>query len=76
MEKLFTVTEAGKIFRVSRAAVDRWMQEGKLKKANTTGHPRFTEEEINRFIYQNGVRVLVRANNIDDLENKIKRLEK
>lgn len=49
MEKTFTVTEVAGIFKVSRNAVYKWIQEGKINTSKTPGgQVRILESEIVR----------------------------
>jgi hypothetical protein len=47
-EPLFKRADAAREWQVSPRTVTRWIAEGKAKPVNSTGHPRFTMDEINR----------------------------
>ena len=51
LEKLFKIQEVAEYFKVSRNAVYKWINEGKLKTVETPGgETRITESEIKRIL--------------------------
>jgi excisionase family DNA binding protein len=61
MEQLITIKEAAEIMKVGRTTINRWINEGKLKKVKigtgTNGAVRLIRDEVETFIrnsIQNG----------------------
>lgn len=47
-EPLFKREDAARELNVHPGTITRWIAEGRIKPVNSTGHPRFTFDEINR----------------------------
>ncbi len=57
---LLTIADLCKIFEISRVTVNNWEREGKIKRTDTNGRPRYLKSEIKRILIQNHPEILRR----------------
>ena len=57
---LLTITDLCKIFSKSRVTINTWEQEGKIKRTDSNGQPRYLKSEIKRILVQNHPEILRR----------------
>lgn len=57
---LLTIADLCKIFEISRVTVNTWEREGKIKRTDANGRPRYLKSEIKRILIQNHPEILRR----------------
>lgn len=57
---LLTITDLCKIFSKSRMTINTWEREGKIKRTEFNGHPRYLKNEIKRILVQNHPEIMRR----------------
>ena len=57
---LLTIADLCKIFGISRVTLNTWEREGKIKRTDANGRPRYLKSEIKRILIQNHPEILRR----------------
>ena len=57
---LLTIGDLCKIFDVTRVTINNWEHEGKIKRTDANGSPRYLKSEIKRILVQNHPEILRR----------------
>ncbi len=57
---LLTIADLCEIFEISRVTVNNWEREGKIKRTDVNGRPRYLKSEIKRILIQNHPEILRR----------------
>lgn len=66
MERLYTVQEAAEVLRVTRAAIYKWIREGRLTVVYVGSDRRVTQGAIDAFIKDSTDRRLATGDTIED----------
>ena len=66
MEKLYTIPEVAEALRVTRAAVYKWIREGRIEVVYVGSERRITQRAVDAFIKESTARRLATDDTIDE----------